>query len=96
MNKRVVSWIVGVVAVSLLVVGVAVFAGNGLGRGTSGGSQAACLGACRGGASCPATLDADGDGLSNGQVPGCSATCGGSGVRATPRGGARSCAGGCS
>ncbi len=112
MNKRTLGWIVGAVALGLLAVGAVVLAGNGLGRGAGGGSQAA---------TCPANLDDDGDGIPNGQDPDWVATCG-SAIGAAPagvqscsvscpnaqagmmggqgcgrmQGGARGCGGGCS
>jgi len=81
MNKQRVSRIVGIVALSLLVAGVAVLAANGFGRGAGTGTQTA---------SCQVNLDADGDGTPNGQDPDWVPTCGGTMPGATQgRGAAR-------
>jgi hypothetical protein len=68
MNRQRMTWIVGIVALSLLVAGVAVLAANGFGRKAGTGTQTA---------SCQVNLDADGDGTPNGQDPDWVPTCDG-------------------
>jgi len=79
MNRQRVTWIVGIVALSLLVAGVAVLAANGFGRGAGVGTQTA---------SCQVNLDADGDGTPNGQDPDWVPTCDGTMSGATQGNGA--------
>jgi hypothetical protein len=80
MNKRRLSWIVGMAAVGLLLAGAVVLAGNGFGRGASAGAQTMpCQANLNADAACQGNLDADGDGTLNSQDPDWVATCNGAG-----------------
>ncbi|MEN6370314.1 MAG: hypothetical protein ABFD77_11555 [Thermotogota bacterium] len=83
MNKRRLSWIVGIAAVGLLLAGAVGLAGNGFGRGASNGTQTMpCQANLNADTACPANLDADGDGTPNGQDPDWGATCSRAGLGA--------------